>query len=210
MSSNASLGAYGIMYVVQNKKIQVIALLLKNGIVVPDNSSDVQIGLLVTNLLKVSKSFYQDFSALLLTQDVVDGMSSNMSGSYANVGGEGVGYTFGKSGSGFNDPVLGFDPTKFTTPTKTTKTTKTSTSGSGWLNTGLGLLQTGFEGYLQLDDNKTKRLLADASVKVSNDEVIKKEDAPPPKGLSTGAIIGLSLLGVTVIGLVVYLVAKKK
>lgn len=210
MSSNASLGAYGIMYVIKNKKMEVIALLLKNGIVVPDNSSDVQIGLLVTNLLKSSKSFYADFSKLLLTEDVVSGMSSNMSGSYANVGGEGVGYTFGGSGSGFKDPVLGFDPTKFTAPTKTKETTKTSTSGSGWLNTGLDLLQTGFKGYLQLDDNKTKRALADASVQVSNDEVIKKEDAPPPKGLSTGAIVGLSLLGVTVVGLVVYLVAKKK
>ena len=57
MSAKANLGAYGIMYVVQNKKSQVIALLLKNGVVVPSNATDIQIALLVTNLLKVSKSF---------------------------------------------------------------------------------------------------------------------------------------------------------
>ena len=210
MSKNASLGAYGVMYVVQNKRSQVVSLLLKNGVVVPSTASDMQLALLVTDLLKVSKSFYQDFSALLLNQDTIIGMSSNMSGSYANVGGEGVGYTFGGSGSGFNDPVLGFDPTKFTTPTKTTKTTKTSTSDTGWLNTGLNLLQEGFKGYLQLDDNKTKRELADASVKISTDEVTKKEITPPPTKLSTGAVVGLSLLGVTVVGLVVYLIVKNK
>ncbi len=78
MSKHSNLGAYGIMYVVKNKKSQVLALLLKNGVVVPSNASDITIALAVTNLLKVSKSFYRDFSALLLTQDVVGGMTSNI------------------------------------------------------------------------------------------------------------------------------------
>ena len=71
-------------------------------------------------------------------------------------------------------------------------------------------MQEGFKGYLQLDDNKTKRELADASVKISTDEVTKKEITPPPTKLSTGAIVGISLLGVTVVGLVVYLIVKNK
>ena len=202
MGKNASLGAYGIMYVVQNKKSKVIALLLKNGVVVPSNATDIQIALLVTNLLKVSKSFYRDFSALLLSQDVIFGMSSNMSGSYSNAG-------------GVVDPVFDFSiftggnsTTTTTTPKPTT--TATNTSSTSWLNQGLGLLQTGFQGYLQLDDNKTKRALADASVKISTDEVTKKDDTPPPTKLSTGAIVGISLLGVTVVGLVVYLIIKNK
>jgi hypothetical protein len=206
MSKNASLGAYGIMYVVKNKRSQVIALLLKNGVVVPSNASDITIALAVTNLLKVSKSFYKDFSALLLSQDVVSGMASNMSGSYSNAG-------------GVVDPP--FDFSIFTggaTPTTTTETNtsntstppKTTSSSTSWLNQGLGLLQTGYQGYLQLDDNKTKRVLADASVQISSDEVKKKEDTPPPTKLSTGAIVGISLLGVTVVGLIVYLIAKKK
>jgi hypothetical protein len=199
MGKNANLGAYGVMYVVQNKKSQVIALLLKNGVVSPSNATDIQIALLVTNLLKVSKSFYRDFSALLLSQDVVAGMSSNMSGSYSNAG-------------GVVDPAFDFSiftggnsTTTTTTPKPTT--TATNTSSASWLNQGLGLLQTGFQGYLQLDDNKTKRALADASVKISDD---KKDETPLPTKLSTGAIVGISLLGVTVVGLVVYLIVKNK
>ena len=200
MSAKANLGAYGIMYVVQNKKSQVIALLLKNGVVVPSNATDIQIALLVTNLLKVSKSFYRDFSALLLNQDVIVGMSSNMSGSYSNAG-------------GVVDPVFDFSiftGGTTTTPKPTTPKTEIKSEGKSWLNQGLGLLQTGFQGYLQLDDNKTKRALADASVKISTDEVTKKDDTPPPTKLSTGAIVGISLLGVTVVGLVVYLIIKNK
>ena len=196
MGKNASLGAYGIMYVVRNKKNQVINLLLKNGVDVPMNASDMQLALLVTNLLKVSKSFYRDFSLLLLNQNTVEGMSVNMTGSYSNVVGDGQ-Y---------------FDASVFQGGTPTTTTTpKPPTASPSWLNTGLGLLQTGFQGFLQLDDNKTKRELADASVKISNDEVTKETlTPPPPKGLSTGAIVGISLLGVTVVGLVIYLITKKK
>ena len=170
MGKNANLGAYGVMYVVQNKRSQVIALLLKNGVVVPSNATDIQLGLLVTNLLKVSKSFYRDFSALLLSQDVVAGMSSNMSGSYANVDG------FDFSPKEFKPLDFGKYGNTTTTTTKPT-TTATNTSSSNWLNTGLGLLQDGFKGYLQLDENKTKRALADASVVISEN---KKEETPPP------------------------------
>ena len=64
MNKNASLGAYGIMYVIKTKRSQVVALLLKNGVVAPSNASDMQIALLVTDLLKVSKSFSLRYSAL--------------------------------------------------------------------------------------------------------------------------------------------------
>lgn len=202
MSKNASLGAYGIMYVVKNKRSQVIALLVKNGVVVPNNASDMQIALLVTNLLKVSKSFYKDFSALLLSQDVVSGMTSNMSGSYSNAGGV-VDQPF--DFSIFNTGSVTTPTTTTTTPPKTTSTTPS------WLNQGLSMLQTGFQGYLQLDDNKTKRALANASVQISTDTATTNTNTPPPPtGLSTGAIVGISILGVTVVVLIVYLIAKKK
>lgn len=216
MSKHASLGAYGVMYVVINKKNQVISLLLKNGVVAPSNATDIQLALLVTNLLKVSKSFYKDFSALLLNQDVVNEMSVNMSGSYSNFTGdaEWCKDSANKTANPNAYKILckdssTFDPKAFTTTTPST-TIATNTSSTSWLNTGLGLLQDGFKGYLQLDENKTKRELADASVKISADEVTKKEDLPPSTGLSTGAIVGISLLGVTVVGLVIYLIVKNK
>jgi hypothetical protein len=226
MNKNTSLGAYGIMYVVINKKSDVLGLLLRNGVVVPSNASDINIALAVTNLLKVSKTFYDEFSALLLNEDVIYGLSANMSGSYSNMSGsfaniEGdsafckdkTNKTFFPSAykSGCEGSST-FDPSIFNTGTKDTKPkdTKSTSSGSGWINKGLELLQDGFKGYLQLDENKTKRELADATVKISSDEVTKETLIPTKDGLSTGAIVGISLLGVTVVGLIVYLITKKK
>lgn len=204
MGKNASLGAYGIMYVIQTKRSQVIALLLKNGVVVPMNATDMQIALLVTNLLKVSKSFYKDFSALLLNQEVVQGMSVNMSGSYANAVGDGQAFDF----SVFQG---GTPTTTQTTTTPKPTTNGTKTSSASWINQGLGLLQTGFQGYLQLDENKTKRELANASVQLSTNQATTDSTiTPPPTSLSTGAIIGISVLGLGVVGLVVYLIVKKQ
>jgi hypothetical protein len=203
MSANTNLGAYGLMYVVKNNKSDVLALLLKNGVVVPSNASDITIALAVTNLSKVSKSFYNEFSKLLLNQDTVSGMSANMSGSYSNFDGDSP---FCKN----NDNKTS-SPTTYKlicgNTTTTEDTTSKSENNSDLLNKGLGILQTAFQGYLQLDDNKTKRQLADASVIITNEE---KKDKDKDKGMSTGAIVGLSLLGVTIVGLVVYLIVKKK
>lgn len=196
MSSNESLGAYGIMYVIKNKKNNVISLLLKNGVTIPSNATDIQIGLIVTNLLKSSKSFYNDFSKLLLNQDVVVGMSVNMSGSYANA-----------TGFSSSDYVLPtFDFVK-SSPSTTSTTTNSSTPKTSFINQGLNILQTAFQGYLQLDDNKTKRELANASVIISEKETVTP---PPPKALSTGAIVGLSILGITVVGAIAYVIIKKQ
>lgn len=202
-----SLGAYAIMYVVKNKKNKVVSLLLKNGVVVPSNASDIQIALLVTNLLKVSKSFYADFSQLLLTQETAEGLLFDLSGSYSNAEGNA---DFCKNSQNKIDSPTSYKLLCGDSPASTSTSTATSTKSTSWVNTGLGLIQTGFQGFLQLDENKTKRDLANASVKISSDEVKKEEITPPKAGLGTGAIVGLSLLGVTVVGLIVYLIAKKK
>jgi len=191
------------MYVIQTKRSEVINLLLKNGVVVPMNATDMQIALLVTNLLKVSKSFYKDFSALLISQDTIKGMSLNMSGSYSNVVGDGKVFDFSVFQGG--TPTT----TNFA-PTTTSNTSTPPKSSPSWLNQGLNLLQTGFQGYLQLDDNKTKRELANASVQLSANQQATDSLTPPPTGLSTGAIIGLSILGVSVVGLVIYFINKNK
>ena len=210
MNENENLGAYAIMYVVRNKKNEVVSLLLKNGVVVPSNAQDIQIAFVVTNLLKISNSFYDDFSKLLLDEETVNAVFSNMSGSYLNVNGnsEYCKNTANKTESPITYELL-CEKTSTTTGASITSTKSDKNSGS-WLNQGLNLLQTGFQGFLQLDENKTKRDLANASVKISNDEVIKGETTPTKTGLGTGAIVGISLLGVAVVGLLVYVIAKKQ
>jgi hypothetical protein len=206
MNENENLGAYALMYVVQNKRSQVVSLLLKNGVVTPLDASDMQIALVVTNLLKISSSFYNEFLPLLLNEETVNATMLNMSGSYFNANG--------------NADFCKNTANKVSSPTSykllcgessSPDTTKPSSSSSvSLLNQGLSILQTSFQGYLQLDDNKTKRDLANASVKISSDEVKKEEITPTKTGLGTGAIVGISILGVTVVGLVIYLIAKKQ
>lgn len=197
MTSNVNLGAYGIMYVIKNKKNEVISLLLKNGVAIPSNATNLQIGVIVTDLLKSSKSFYKDFSKLLINQDTIVSMSSNMSGTYSNV--EGIDFS-----------QYQIDPSPFSSSTTANTSKSSTTPKTSFINQGLNILQTAFQGYLQLDDNKTKRALADASVKISDDDATKEENKLPSKKMSTGAIIGLSLLGVAVIGTITYFIIKKQ
>ena len=204
MNENANLGAYGIMYVVKNKRNEVISLLIKNGVAVPSNAYDIQIALLVTNLLKVSKSFYNEFIPLLLNEETVDAMSSNMSGSYANVNGN---TDFCKNTNNKTEsPTLYRNLCKDYVDTSSSTSTSNQ-SKSSFINRGLDFLQSSVKDYLQYDDNKTKRELANASFKISENEVKKGEALPPKKVLSTGAIVGISLKAASGVGLVDYLIA---
>lgn len=203
MNENENLGAYAIMYVVRNKKSEVLGLLLKNGVVVPSNAQDVQVAFVVTNLLKVSDSFYNEFSELLLDEETVNAVFSNMSGSYMNFTGDSA-YcknTANKTESSYKILCKDYVDTSSTTSNQ---------SQSSFINRGLDFLQSSVKDFLEYEDLKTKRELAKASVKISDNEVTKGETPPPPTKLGTGAIVGISLLGATVVGLVVYLIAKKQ
>lgn len=213
MSKNANLGALSIMYVVINKRAEVIALLVKNGVQVPSNATDMQLALMVTNLLKVSKAFGRDFNKLLSQKEVISGIFQGFDGSYSYV-------------NNYFSNLPTFDQNLFSSPatpsvattTATTSSTKSDNSSSpSWLAQGLNLLQTGFQGYLALDQNKTQRELANASVQIKQTDlaladkgILPSGNTPTPTGLSKGAIVGLSVLGIAVVGGVLYFALKKQ
>jgi hypothetical protein len=212
MSRYANLGALSIMYLVINKRAEVIALLVKNGVKVPNNATDMQLALLVTNLLKISKPFSKDFNQLITQKEIISGVFSGFDGSYSNVLG-----AFSNLPK-FDENLFSSPATPTTTPAVTTQTTAQDTKPKGnfWGN-ALGLLQTGFTGYLAMDENKTKRELANASVQIKQSDVSLAEkgilpagNTLPKTGLSTGAIVGLSVLGIAVIGGIVYFAMKNK
>jgi len=205
MNENQNLGAYAIMYVVRNKKNEVLGLLLKNGVVVPSNATDIQVAFVVTNLLKISNSFYYEFSELLLDEETVNAVFSNMSGSYMNFNGDSA-YcknTANKTESSYKILCKDYVDTSASSSTS-------NESKSSFINRGLDFLQSSVQDFLKYEDLKTKRELAKASVKLSDNEVTKGETPPSTTKLGTGAIVGISLLGATVVGLVVYLIAKKQ
>ena len=56
LKPTAQMGALTLVFLVKQYRSQMIALLVKNGIVVNNNTSDEQVAKLMANLLKVSKS----------------------------------------------------------------------------------------------------------------------------------------------------------
>jgi len=206
MNNQVDLGASVIIYVVRNFRSQVVALLLRNGVIVPSGSTDVQVAQLVTELLKVSKSFNTEFMKLLATQEVASGFAS-MDG-YSNVGGSFV----GDSAFGYKSQ---FASTDFLTPPKsgTTTTDTPKKSGFDWGKVVEGL-QFGVTSYLQADKNKTDRALADASTTNSTNAIILAQGGGagagiPPKSSNTVLYVVLGLVGVGLLGTVVYFATKK-
>jgi len=215
--SNPNIGATSVMFVVMKKRAKLLALLTKNGVKYPANATDMQLAIIVTNLLKISKTFRGEFEKLLTEQDVIVGIFSGMDGFYSN-------FT-----PNFN--ANQFDPNVFEPKTNTFTIPKTKPYDLGLqkstfskpkekskfnLGSALELLQTGFAGYLTLDENKTQKALAEASVKIKESDVklgelgiLPEGNQLPPKGLSTGAIIGISLAGILVLGGVIYFATKK-
>lgn len=210
MSKYSNLGATSVMYVVIKKRAKLLALLTKNGVKYPANASDMQLALIVTNLLKISKSFRLEFEQLVTEQDVIVGVFSGMDGAYSNF----TNYSFNPNQFDANI----FSKPDNTLPTKPKLATTTETKKDNKFNfaSALELLQTGFTGYLALNENKTKQALADASVQIKQGDVelakmgIYEGGTPPPKGLSTGAIVGLSIAGILVVGGAIYFAMKNK
>jgi len=212
MKSKADLEAYAIMYAVKNKKGDVIALLLKNGVVVPSNANDMQVGLVVTQMLKNSKSFTKDFTKLIQSKELVNGLTSNMSGAYSYMGGA---YS---NANGFVYDPIEFDSSIFQTTTATTTTTQepkpasTSTAGaiSGfekYLLLGQGL----FSDYTKMKENEAKVKLANASVEL---EKIQTQGGNGSAGngssfSSTTLYVVLGLVGLGMLGFLTYKLAKK-
>jgi LPXTG-motif cell wall-anchored protein len=220
MAQNTTLGAQALLHVVHLKRKEVVALLLKHGVVVKPSASDLEIAKAVTDLCKISKSFYQAFMQLMADKTVVTSVYSSMDG-YSNAGGSfytptnfNIGNTTSTTDSFCDKPEnksLGLC-SGTSGASSTTSSTKSSGGGSKWLTEGLNVLQTAFNGYLQLDENKTKRELANASVQVAQAGGIPNPNAPAPTTSSsnTTLYVILGLVGISVIGLVVYLATKKK
>lgn len=206
MKSKADLEAYAIMYVVKYKKGDVIGLLLKNGVVVPSNANDMQVALVVTEMLKKSKSFKDDFTKLVQNKEVVSGLTSNMSGAYANI--NGFEYTPIDLGTSI------FKTNTATTPTQSTSSSTASSTSAGaektisafekYLLLGQGL----FSDYAKMKENEAKVKLANASVELAKAES-QSGGNNKSSATSTTVYVLLGLVGLGMLGYLTYKLSKK-
>jgi hypothetical protein len=212
-------GALTLVLLVNMYRNQMINLLVKNGVVVNDTMSDEQIAILMGNLLKVSKSFYNDLKAFLSNPKVLEKIAGGIEGmaQYFKMTGSGYLNAFGNtelpSGIGYQSQY-GLNLNSGSTSNQTTPTK------SFWSGLNLGdLFSQSLNGFLTYNTNQAntqiagyQSQIAQAGGYVPNVNVPNQGNVntPPPKGTSAVTIVVLSLLGIAVVGTIIYFVARPK
>lgn len=215
--NQAQIGAHGIMYAIINKKGQMVALLLRNGVVVATGSSDLEIAEKTLGLLRSSKTFKDELLKMLTDEQLAMETWStyaNMQGQYSNAGGFVVDPAFDFS-------VLPSGNTWNPTGGSSTSTTPATTpapgaSNSFWSSQNISnLLNTGINALLTLDTNKTNRLLGNSASNVAMYQSqqggtggIMPNTYMPAKS-NTGLYIGITVIGLILVGTLVYVVNRK-
>ena len=212
MKPTIETGAMTLVLLVSNYRSQMINLLLKNGVTVPSGASNQQIASMMANLLKISKSFAMDLQRFISNPKVIQvlagGFSQNAEYFRAS------GFAGKKEGNAQYFRVEGVDDDKTDTPPKT--------GFFSGLNLG-NILKDGLNLFGQIDKNKTDREIANAQAQISANTGVSfntgtgsgdtgsggKEKNPDEK-ISTTTIVVLSLVGIAVIGTIIYFVARPK
>lgn len=223
--STPAMGALTLVLLVQKYRSQMIALLVKNGIVVPNNASDQQIASLMASLLKVSKSYFKDLNDFLMNPKVVEVIAGGIkqTAQYSRMSGSGFMSAVGDEEDDFYDTET--DPVTGGTVTNTSGTTPPKKGFFSGINLG-DLITRGLETFgnytkAQSDAEiaRQRALIEQAkaeAIKAGNESYIdpttgQKVDVKDDKtGLSTTTIVLISLGGVALIGTIIFLLARKK
>lgn len=217
-------GAMTLVLLVKYYKSQMIALLLKNGVTVPRGASDQQIAMLMANLLKISKSYFVDLNAFIQNPKVIQVLAGGITetAQYFKMSGKGYMNIQGAD----NLPTtnqFGF-PITTTSTTETSETSETPEKKGFWSDLNFGnLFSQAINAFGQYNTNQSNVAIAKAHAqsqqagavlntetgsKTKGSEGGKKED--DDKGASTTTVVVLSLLGIAVVGTIIYFVAKPK
>lgn len=231
IAQSAQTGAFTLMLLVKNYRSQMIALLLKNGVAVPSGASDKQIINLMANLLKISKSFYKDIMLFLQNPKVINSIAGDLSQNAQYFRADGfAGKRTGNAQYFRADGFMNYTGDRFGIPDFSTNpnidnededTDTPPKKGGFWANLNLGdLLTKGVDTLVALDKNKTDRAIADARNRAglppldeetyTDDDGVVKKKTPDDEGISTTTIVVLSLVGIAVIGTIIYFVTRPK
>lgn len=231
-------GAMTLVMLVKLYRSQMIALLLKNGVAVPQGSSDETIAMLMASLLKVSKSFAKDLDTFLANPSVLANISGGLeqTAQYFRMSGKGFMNAGGMFGEDANLPTdIGYQSqygldfgTDSTSSGTTTGGSSTSNSGgdSWWsgIKANLGnYLSDGIKLIGTISTNNTNAEIANAQRDIANAGAGGSgtgsgtgtggsggKTPPTDEGMSTTTVVLLSLGGIAVIGLVIYLATRPK
>jgi hypothetical protein len=186
-----------LLDLVRKNKDKFLGLLRRNGVLVNTNTPNEDLTNMILKAMQKSESFKKE---TILLMGVLMGNSDS---SFAN---------FSTSSPFSSLPT--FDPNIFSPTTTTTNTTTTKTDepkkdfGDTTVGSILDKLFTLGNKYLENKELDVRKVEAQAgqAIAVSN---IPSNVPPPPKS-NTGLYIGLGVGGLALVGLLVYVISKKK
>jgi hypothetical protein len=212
----AQTGALTLVLLVKSYKSQMISLLVKNGILVDNSDSDQQIATLMANLLKVSKSYFQDLNDFITNPAVTNVIAGGFeqTAQYYKMTGDGY-----MNMTGYKSPFADYTIPKSPFSNSNTKDTETPAKSSFWKDLASNIpnyLSDGIKLVGTLSTNKANTAIANSQKVIAetggsvDPNTGKKADEDEDEGMSTTSIVLLSLLGVAVLGTVIYFVARPK
>jgi len=219
-------GALTLVLLVKFYRSQMIALLVKNGIVVDNNATDQQISALMANLLKVSKTYFKELNDFISNPSVIQRLAGGIQQTtqYSNMSGNGYMNVYGEDNPDGTDTPTNSDPVLASTAVTTTPPKKGFFSGlnlSELLAGGMSLFGNYTKAQSDAEIARQHALVAQAqtdAAKAGNTtytdpttgEKVDVNAKKPSTPMSTTTIVLLSLVGVALLGTVVYFVAKTK
>lgn len=209
MKPTIETGAMTLVLLVKNFKSQMIALLLKNGVTVPRGYSDQQIAMLMANLLKVSKSFFDDLNAFIQNPKVIKILSEGII--------ENAQYL---RASGFVGKKE-IDAQYFKSTGDDQPTDEQPTKQGFWAGINFGnLFSQTLGAFGQFNTNQSNVAIAKAHAQSQQagaefqnqfvEETREKKDGKKDETMGTTTIVILSLVGVAILGTIIYFVARPK
>jgi hypothetical protein len=193
VQKESQLGAHAVMWAVTNKPNEVRDLIKRNGFKNISYINVEQFANFVTQALRNSKPFRADFLALMAQYPEWATSYMSMQGEFANASG-------GVADTSLNlTTAIGTDAPK--------KSWFTSDNIQGTLNTALNA-------FLTLDKNKTDRELANASQNVAMYNAQQGGSntggAPDTTKSNTALYVVLGVVGVALVGGLIYFATKKR
>lgn len=184
---------------VRKNKDKYLGLLRRNGVLVNTSISNEDLANMILKAMQKSDSFKKE--AILLMGVLI---SERNDGNFANVGGY-----FGNLPK-FDENLFSSPASPTTTPTTTTKPKKEFADTT--VGTIFDKLFTLGNSYLQNKELDVRKVEAETGGKISDNKVIldtKEKDKPDEKS-NVGLYIGLGVGGLALVGVLVYVIAKKQ
>jgi hypothetical protein len=201
-----------LLDLVRSNKDKFLGLLRRNGVLVNTNVSNENLTNMILGAMKKSESFNKEAVTLMSV------LMSSSDKSFSNAVGllnTNAPITFGSSSSNAFENTQTFDPIFSTSTTSNSSSPTTTTNKKDFADTTVGSifdkLFTLGQSYLTAEELKTRQKEAEAGVIIaqsgSNDSQGGNVQAPKS---NVGLYVGLGIGGLALVGVLVYIIAKKK